>query len=210
MNKRIDVAAKMRECAIRETREKASKIRVIAPAKMIRDEQLAREAAERSALALLQESDMEDIVQRRALAIVRQRGIDIDNDMKITRTTKKSLKRDDDVTRVQRKAVGPISVRRLNELKFDPLAEMVDLYRNVQYELAEIEQLKLEPSATRRYSAMAHGQLLALQQKLVDSLLRYGYARVPEAVTIEQKEVPGLVINMTPVGGVFMPSEEAL
>ncbi len=100
------------------------------------------------------------------------------------------------------------SVTKLSEMGFDPLEKLVELYEQIVLELQDMEFLKLNPVVlengdTRRYSGMAHAQLLTTQQKLLNDLMRYGYARVAETVTVKQDALPGITINMTPKGGVF-------
>lgn len=100
------------------------------------------------------------------------------------------------------------AVVRLAQLGFDPLEELVKLYHNVSKEIEEMQVLKTTPficknGDTRRYSSMAHAQLLATQQKLSNDLMRYGYARVPETVNVKQDVPLGMTINLTPKGGVF-------
>lgn len=99
------------------------------------------------------------------------------------------------------------AVRRLAELGFDPLEELIKLYDKVSNEIEEMEELKLVPKiltdgSVRRFSSMAYAQLVTVQQKLSNDLMRYGYARVPETVIVE-KEVPRPVINLTAKGEVF-------
>ena len=103
------------------------------------------------------------------------------------------------------------SVAKLKELGFDPIEKLVKLYDQVSAEIEDYENtarglVKLKGDGTyhRKYNGMAHSNLLALQQKLLNDLMRYGYARVPETVNVnEHKELPGVTINLTPKGGVF-------
>ena len=104
------------------------------------------------------------------------------------------------------------AVVRLKELGFDPLEKLVDLYNEISNEIEELNRLKEAPlmlknGDTRRYSSMAHAQLINTQQKLINDLMRYGYARVPETVTVKQDIPLGMTINLTPKGGVFSPDD---
>ena len=106
-----------------------------------------------------------------------------------------------------------LAVVRLAELGFDPIEKLVELYHEISKEIAELEQLKTNPLVlkngdTRRYSSMAHAQLITTQQKLINDLMRYGYARVPETVNVKPDTPPALVINLTPDGGVFDPDSQ--
>jgi len=102
------------------------------------------------------------------------------------------------------------AVVRLAELGFDPIEKLVDLYHEISKEITELEQLKTNPLVlkngdTRRYSSMAHAQLITTQQKLINDLMRYGYARVPETVNIKPEAPKGITINLTPKGHTFDP-----
>jgi hypothetical protein len=100
------------------------------------------------------------------------------------------------------------AVIRLAELGFDPLEKLVQLYGEITTEINELNELKTNPKVLkngdiRRYSSMAHAQLITTQQKLINDLMRYGYARVPETVNIKPEAPKGITINLTPVGGKF-------
>lgn len=105
------------------------------------------------------------------------------------------------------------AVARLAESGFDPIKKLVQLYEEINKEIADLENLKLRPvmlsnGDTRRYSSIAHAQLLTTQQKLINDLVRYGYARVPETVNVKPEVPPALVINLTPDGGIFDPDTQ--
>lgn len=102
------------------------------------------------------------------------------------------------------------AVVRLAELGFDPIEKLVQLYHDISREIEELDQLKLTPlmlknGDVRRYSSMAHAQLITTQQKLINDLMRYGYARVPETVNIKPEAPKGITINLTPKGHKFDP-----
>lgn len=102
------------------------------------------------------------------------------------------------------------AVARLAESGFDPIKKLVQLYEEINKEIADLENLKLRPvmlsnGDTRRYSSIAHAQLLTTQQKLINDLVRYGYARIPETVNVKPEAPPPLVINLTPDNGNFNP-----
>lgn len=100
------------------------------------------------------------------------------------------------------------SVARLESLGFDPIERLVDLYLDISRQIAVQEELQ-QASKVRfdgsvlKYSAMTHAALLSTQQKLLNDLMRYGYARVSETVTVNTDDVPKMVINLTPTGGTF-------
>lgn len=100
------------------------------------------------------------------------------------------------------------AVVRLAELGFDPIEKLVQLYHDITREIEELDALKMTPlmlknGDVRRYSSMAHAQLITTQQKLINDLMRYGYARVPETVNVKPEAPKGITINLTPKGGVF-------
>lgn len=114
------------------------------------------------------------------------------------------------------------SEQKLAQLGFDPIEEAVKLYKHVRKEILYMEGLRVVPDGMtidppkgcktrQRYSSMAHGALLTLEQKLINDLMRYGYARVSESVTVETKDATPLCITMTQKGEVYeAPSMEDL
>jgi hypothetical protein len=91
--------------------------------------------------------------------------------------------------------------RMLAQLQFDPIAQMIVAYQEVDKEIAEMNELKQvtmvrEDGSVRKYSSMAHGQLLVLKQKIINDLLRYGYARIPESVNINSEKPSAFVLNL--------------
>jgi hypothetical protein len=95
------------------------------------------------------------------------------------------------------------AARRLQQMNFDPLEKLVKQYQKISGDLIWMESLRNDPVTTKsgfvhRYSKEAHIQLLTLQQKLLNDLMRYGYARVPETIIAEPPELPGITINLTP------------
>lgn len=104
------------------------------------------------------------------------------------------------------------SVQKLRELGVDPIEYQVEIYNEVCKEIKELQSLKDAPKVlrngdTRRYSAMAHAQLLVIKQKIANDLMRYGYARTPETVNVKPAVPKGITINLTPKGGVFTPED---
>ena len=105
-------------------------------------------------------------------------------------------------TRSRGRAVGDTnryskdSVRRLAVLGYDPMEEMVNLAWELKQEAQEI---KYHPDGSKkeRYSQMALAANYATQQKLINDLMRYGYARVPESLNLEPKDLPAININLT-------------
>lgn len=105
--------------------------------------------------------------------------------------------------------------RKLALMNFDPLEKLVKLYERIQGEIQWMERLKdatliTKDGTTHKYSKMAHHALLAQQQKLLNDLMRYGYARVPETVHIETSELPSPIINLTPKSPSLTVSKETV
>jgi len=101
---------------------------------------------------------------------------------------------------------GLKSVRRLNELRYDPIKEQVNLYHKLvalekfHEELRVGRPVHLDQNGNpRRYSAQAHAEVRDQMIKVNESLLRYGYGRVPETVQVEGTP-PALVINLSQAG----------
>lgn len=92
---------------------------------------------------------------------------------------------------------------RLEELGFDPIGELVMLYRQLQNEdkimcsLRDGTYVPINDDGRRiRYSYVAHMTLLGQLEKVASQLLRYGYGRVPETITVEEKTSEALIINL--------------
>jgi hypothetical protein len=100
------------------------------------------------------------------------------------------------------------SVKRLNQLGFDPIQELVQLYRQLQNEdkimcaVRDGTRVSLtEEGRTVRYSAVAHVALMGQLEKIANDLVRYGYGRVPETVNVEDKRSPAsIVVHLTKKG----------
>jgi len=81
------------------------------------------------------------------------------------------------------------SVKKLEELGFNPLEIMVEKYYQIEEMISD---------GTIRTGSGAHAQLLATQQKLINDLMQYGYRRVPEKqeVSIENKKPIAIKLTM--------------
>lgn len=102
------------------------------------------------------------------------------------------------------------SVARLEFLGFDPIAELVMVYRKLQWEVERQEKIQdgeiVELNAQgkpRAYSAMIHHNLLDKLAMTAEKLLRYKYGRVPENAEEARSKVASLVINLTKKGEVY-------
>lgn len=88
---------------------------------------------------------------------------------------------------------NPRAIRKLMELNFDPIEKMVQLYNNLT---EQIETMLDRKEAGYKISEMALGSMMATQQKLVNDLLRYGYARVPESINVNTPKPTTLGMNI--------------
>ena len=80
------------------------------------------------------------------------------------------------------------SVRKLEELGFDPIEEMTKLY-------AEINQKLTDGSV--RVGSGAYAQLLSTQGQLINNLMQYGYKKVPEKMEQEITNKTPMTIRLT-------------
>ena len=105
----------------------------------------------------------------------------------------------------------PRSVKKLEELQFDPLVEMVNLSRRITSEL-EIQEKRRSGALVelnhlgkkRGYREDQHIALLGQAQKTLSELMRYAYGRVPENGTQEAPKRAGrLSITLTQEGETF-------
>jgi len=79
------------------------------------------------------------------------------------------------------------SVKKLEELEFDPIEKMVREYNEIN---------KLLESGQVRIGSGAHAQLLSTKTTMINSLMQYGYKKVPEKQEIETTEKKPLSIML--------------
>ena len=109
------------------------------------------------------------------------------------------------------RAGSKAAVARLEELNFDPIEKLVYVFNKLESECAIQEGLRdgsavmLNPATGKpmSYWAEHHLSIINSQGKVAESLLRYGYSRVSEAVEKEVMAIPPLTINLTQDGDVF-------
>jgi hypothetical protein len=92
------------------------------------------------------------------------------------------------------KSLG-FGAQKLADLRFDPIEAKVKLAAKYEKELAYFTMLQEgrvlnEEGKPKRYSAQAHIMCMAAYDKLINDLLRYGYARVSETVTVDTPTLP--------------------
>ena len=68
------------------------------------------------------------------------------------------------------------AVKKLEELKFDPIEKMVKQYKTIQ---------RIIDSGEVKIGSGAHAQLVATQATLINNLMAYGYKKVPEKLEQE-------------------------
>ena len=112
-------------------------------------------------------------------------------------------------------AGGHKSVARLNQLRYDPIGELVEKYRKLEKELEYQEKLRsgeiVELGANgkpRSYRAEIHHAIYDRLIAVSDKLLRYNYGRVPETVMVEEKKPLPLIVNLTKKGETYVINDE--
>jgi hypothetical protein len=80
------------------------------------------------------------------------------------------------------------SVRRLEELDFDPIEMMLRQYKGIQ---------KLLDSGEVKIGSGAHAQMIATQGQLINNLMAYGYKKIPDKVEIADPDKKPIAIKLT-------------
>lgn len=80
------------------------------------------------------------------------------------------------------------SVKKLQQLGFDPIEMMVQKYNEIE-ETIQRGDVKVGTGA--------HAQLVATQQKIINDLMQYGYKKIPEKVESEVTNKKPLAIKLT-------------
>jgi hypothetical protein len=94
------------------------------------------------------------------------------------------------------------SQRRLCELNYDPIGELVQQYHDIcgliksEIDWKEGRETRLTAKGTeRQFHHDFLDKLLDKKQKIAAELIRYGYGRVPEVGVIEEKSVTPFIVN---------------
>ena len=102
------------------------------------------------------------------------------------------------------------SVMRLNSLGFDPINELVKQYRKLELELQRQEAIRdgtvieyLSTGKPRSYRPEVHHNIYNMLIVIGDKLLRYGYGRVPEIESLEERKPQPLIVNLSQEGDTF-------
>ena len=80
------------------------------------------------------------------------------------------------------------SVKKLQDLKFDPIEMMVAEYKEISRIIAAGEV---------RVGSGAYAQLIATKAQLINNLMQYGYKKIPEKTEIETTSKKPLSVTLT-------------
>lgn len=104
------------------------------------------------------------------------------------------------------------SIAKLRTLGCDPLVEMVELHKKLVTEIKRQEELRDMAAGglklLGKYSSYAHSKFLEADQKLLNDLLPYKYAKVPVEVDLTNRNIAPMVINLTKEGDMFIVDPE--
>jgi hypothetical protein len=96
------------------------------------------------------------------------------------------------------------SQKRLGELNYDPIGELVEQYheicRLIASEMAWKEGRETRLNAKGQERVFHHDfldKLLDKKERIANNLIRYGYGRVPEIGVVEEKQVVPFVVNLS-------------
>jgi hypothetical protein len=79
------------------------------------------------------------------------------------------------------------SVKKLEELGFDPIEQMVKQYQEIDKAIAD---------GAVRIGSGAYAQLIATKGTLINNLMQYGYKKVPEKIETEITERKPIAIKL--------------
>lgn len=110
------------------------------------------------------------------------------------------------------------SYRVLESLKYDPIAELVGKYKDLENELERQKLIRenkvVELTATGRIRSFNPEIMLSIYDKqisIAEKLLRYKYGRVPEIENLNEnnKSVP-FIVNLTKKGETYVVNDKDL
>jgi hypothetical protein len=115
------------------------------------------------------------------------------------------------MTRIAKPRTGSHSSKaRLQELRFDPIYELVKKFRQLEGELEYHEKWRnneivvlTSTGKTRNYNVEVHMNLYDKLTSISEKLLRYHYGRVSEVDTGNAIERAALVINLSTTGDTY-------
>jgi hypothetical protein len=122
-----------------------------------------------------------------------------------------------ELTRVRAiKLGGHAAVHKLNELRFDPIVELVEKYREIEKQIefyndwrANIIVPLTATGKYRTYDQQVHMNLYDKLTAIGEKLLRYGYGRVPELHEEAVQERVPLIINLNKEGDTYIIGENS-
>jgi hypothetical protein len=82
------------------------------------------------------------------------------------------------------------SVKKLQELGFDPIEMMVKKYKEIQKKLDKLETQGKDGTG-------AYAQMTATQGTLINNLMAYGYKKIPDKLEQEITEKKPIAIKLT-------------
>ena len=82
------------------------------------------------------------------------------------------------------------SVRKLEELGFDPIEMTVKKYQEIQSKLDYLEEIG-------KHTSGAYAQMTATQGTLINNLMQYGYKKIPDKIEQEVTEKKPISILLT-------------
>jgi len=82
------------------------------------------------------------------------------------------------------------SVKKLEELGFDPIEMMVKKYQDIQTKLDYLETIG-------KHTSGAYAQMTATQGTLINNLMSYGYKKIPDKIEQEITEKKPISILLT-------------
>lgn len=94
------------------------------------------------------------------------------------------------------------SVARLEELRFDPITEMVRMVEQIDRDMvATITYKDGSEGPAVKTGSVAHAQLTATRATMINNLMRYGYRPVVEKTEVDTKTGAGMMnINFDMTG----------
>lgn len=87
------------------------------------------------------------------------------------------------------------SVKKLEEMGFDPLEKLTDLYNEIVDTLNEVD--KSTHKLVVKKGSMAHATLLGHLKSISDTLAKYSYRTVPERKEIDYGDKMPTMVNLT-------------
>jgi hypothetical protein len=106
------------------------------------------------------------------------------------------------------------SQKRLTDLNYDPIGELVKQYHRLQecideelkYKSGELVKLSLRDGKPLMWRPDALHRYMDQAIVVAEKLLRYGYGRVPEINVTENRSLPPLIVQTTAKGEIYHTS----